>query len=416
MGNAILIKLYIKKYKIFLIPFQKITQQIKKISSLKKNIENIVKNYDNLLDRKKSYIKNNDLKQNIILDHKDFLLFACKSKFGGSTLGSIGINSHDLQLYILKDSFKINAFKIQDECFLNMITKEIMKNYYPIETYLVNNRTTAVKFLHGANDLKKLIFKKANKDYCYCEPQYIKKIHNSTDKFFKQLEQKKVYGLISSIITMELIMNWDIITENIMIQNIKDDFLFFFIDPVFWSQNNRYGLDLKEFRKKINQAFKSFEQSIYLDFLDFRRQLIYLLCSLLRITCDGVLEKILSGITNKDKQYLFDRYLEKETDEWPTKLLLSTQTTIYKLIQYLPSLVSQLNDSEILTELNVFVKVDIKKIETLYKKFYYKNSTIAKIANNKKQNLSKGVQRNLIQHIEKNLIYIQKKLKMINYY
>ena len=221
-------------------------------------------------------------------------MFACKSKFGGSTSGSIGINSHDLQLYILKDSFKMHSYKIQDECFLNKITKEIMKNYYPIETYLVNNRTTAIKFLHQSNDLKKLIFKRANKDYCYCYPQYIKKIHNSTDKFFKQLEQKKVYGLISSIITMGLIMNWDIITENIMIQNIKNDLLFFFIDPVFWSKNNRYDLDLKEFRKKINQAFKSFEQSINLDFLDFRRQLIHLLCSLLKITYEVVLEKILS--------------------------------------------------------------------------------------------------------------------------
>ena len=79
----------------------------------------------------------------------------------------------------------------------------------------------------------------------------------------------------------------------------------------------------------------------------------------------------------------------------------------------MPSLFSQLNDSEILTELNVFVKVDIKNIKALYKKFYYKNSTISKIANNKKQNLSKGVQINLIQHIEKNLIHIQQKIKMI---
>ena len=87
--------------------------------------------------------------------------------------------------------------------------------------------------MHQSNDLKKLIFKRANKDYCYCYPQYIKKIHNSTDKFFKKLEQKKVYGLISSIITMGLIMNWDIITENIMIQNIKDDFLFFLLIQYF---------------------------------------------------------------------------------------------------------------------------------------------------------------------------------------
>jgi hypothetical protein len=112
LGSATLMKLYIKKIQNFPNTLSTNNSTNKKISSLKKNIGNILKNYDNLLDRRKSFIKKKDLERNIILDHKDFLLFACKSKFGGSTSGSIGINTQDLQLYILKDSFKMNSYKI----------------------------------------------------------------------------------------------------------------------------------------------------------------------------------------------------------------------------------------------------------------------------------------------------------------
>jgi hypothetical protein len=364
-------------------------------------LRSIIDIYDSKFDDELSYMKNNDLKEKIILKEKDFLPFASKSVIGGMRDGYIACSLKNLDLFLIKKASK--TVKFQDECFLNRVSKLIIKNYCPFDTYLVDNLMIAVTLVDNSFDLRKF---NRNKDF---QMKDIEEFRELNFNFYKKIfKKKKVHGLIANIISSTILLNRDFHNGNSMIcENFGEtnDVLFFNIDPTHWSMNNKYNINTNEFSSKIQSLVSDFSNSKFIDMDLFRRQLSRFIVLSLKVKYDYFLGRILTGIIYLDKRF-------ENHDEVEAHQTIKT-VSMNQFIDLLPHIINNLSDDEILDELRVFLDVDFDKIINLHDKFYNKDGEIYKLSIENKDNLEYGVQDCFVDNLRFNILNLQKKIRTL---
>jgi hypothetical protein len=370
--------------------------------SLKERLQFVLGNFDSKFENDLSYIKNNDLKSKIFLNEKDLIPFASKKEIGGMRDGYIGCNTQNLKLFLVKGVSM--SVKFQDECFINRVLKIIIREYCPFETYLVKRRMMSVSLVGNSFNLRKFNRKK---DF---EMHDIEKYRKLNYQFFKNIfENKKVYGLITNLIGSIILLNRDLHNGNTMVANYYDEckeILFFNIDPTHWSMKNKYNIDTNEFAEKIRSLFTDFAHSKFTNMILFRRQLVRFLTLSLKTKYDYFLGRILTGITYLDPRF-------KDHDEDEAHQTLKT-VAMNQFMEFLPHIVNNLSDEEIMKELNVFLDVDFNEIEKLYDEFYNKNGEICRLSIENKDDQEFGVQYDFIENLKYNLSKLQEKIRSLS--
>lgn len=195
---------------------------------------------------------------------------------------------------------------------------------------------------------------------------------------------------------MALTYNLDGNAGNLMMQDLGNNQLqFFMIDPMQWSNDNKFKLNIDRFISQVDENFNLLKENMRFNKKPYNIE--FLKNSLI------TQHKNFIGAIKKGRENNQDEFMKESTATHNSNIIKEKITNAF--IDKLSGLIDRLAPDEVEQELKIFSEFDRIKLEELFDDCYSENAPINNLLNSSKEDKAKGVQKkgfdNLLKNIEK---------------